>query len=127
MVASSDGAPIEHLELEASKKGVRSDGPCGTTAARLLPRIAFDIDRARASAHPQPMFLGHHANNPVDEGQTCPRCGGPMSKYPASSRRDRENDGGTTICAPCGRDEASVDLGAAPGRPILAWWPWQAG
>lgn len=37
----------------------------------------------------------------------CPRCGGPISGYPALSRRDNKTD----ICSDCGSEEAMFDFG----------------
>jgi len=37
--------------------------------------------------------------------KVCPRCSGPMSKYPAVSRRDNK----TEICSNCGVEEALFD------------------
>ncbi len=38
--------------------------------------------------------------------EICPRCKNPMTKYPATSRRDNQ----TKICSRCGTDEAMFDF-----------------
>ena len=55
----------------------------------------------------------------------CPRCGSSLGRATALSRRDNK----TSVCTPCGADEAYLDskIRDRPVRAVLATWPWAKG
>jgi hypothetical protein len=67
-------------------------------------------------------------NDTNDTREMCPRCGGRLKQFEhdlgALSRSDNE----TTVCGPCGDDEAMVWNGCEAAIPTLPGWidarPW---
>lgn len=93
-----------------------------------MPTLVRELARLNANLEAVLVRLSPPSTAPGQSGPptgACPRCGSPLERSNALSRRDNTSD----ICSPCGTDEACLDSGlrTEPARRVLPTWPWPRG
>ncbi len=54
--------------------------------------------------------------------ETCPRCGGPLRRFPEDRGALSRSDNETIVCGPCGNDEATIWHGGEGTIGVLPSW-----